>query len=69
MRAEVRLQAVGTVVLSPEQAWGVRTGSGITHVLGSHESQEEIGKRGLKFSYYSLRCQEGNREKGMITSS
>jgi hypothetical protein len=31
--------------------------------------QEEIGKRGLQFSFYSLGWQEGNREEGVITSS
>jgi hypothetical protein len=30
-------------------------------VLGT---QEEIGKRGLLFKFYSLRCQEGNKEEG-----
>ena len=27
-------------------------------------TQEEIGKRGLLFKFYSLRCQEGNKEEG-----
>jgi hypothetical protein len=27
-------------------------------------TQEEIGKWGLSFKFYSLRCQEGNREEG-----
>jgi hypothetical protein len=31
--------------------------------LDGMEVQEEIGKREL-FSFYSLRCQEGNREEG-----
>lgn len=31
--------------------------------------QEEIGKRGPQFSFYSFMFQEGNREEGVITSS
>ena len=32
-------------------------------------TQEEIGKRGLEFSFYSLRCQERNREERGVTTS
>jgi hypothetical protein len=55
---------------SSSTALGVELGSSVTHVLGWHGNSEEIGKRGLYFSFYSLGCQERNREEtGMITSS
>jgi hypothetical protein len=50
-------------------ALGCQAGLSVTHVLGNHESQEEIKKKGLQFSFYSLRCQEGNREEGVTTDS
>ena len=45
-------------------ALGVRLGSGVTYVLGWHGNSGRDREEGTVFKFYSLRCQEGNKEEG-----